>query len=958
MTTLDLTVDIQNRKFYVNNTTAATVEAFVFTRLDTVQFRVQPVKRNLIGGLRSQMEIVDVTPLTLQMAVGALETPYAVQITWTKDEANDWFTGALSFNSTPLEDPATGLFQADPSPPAIEALFEVRFLEAGQPISVIVPCTLRNAVIVTGAPAPTDIDPPSALAANLATLLVDSDDIDVQQSGNTFLFVLKDAGRPSYWTAADQAAMLALAARKGDWARRSDTNRFWLLTTADPTQLANWQEAPAGFDWQGAWSAIITYVVDAGVSKNGSSYISLQAGNLNHDPADVATIGVWWDVLAAGSTIQLATATELPSEITEQAASNQGAGAKAARSDHVHKALVATQTVAGLHSAADKRRFDMSLGPYIGGFNGIVEGMLVDGDRIVVTGAFTKYGNTPAPGIMIMDRHGLPMPDFNPGTGFTGNAPWFIIKCSDGDYMMARSTKIPWQGGTVQWLHKIDVTGTADPAFTSPATIAATGGDTLMSMAPLVDKVALLTWQTLRIIDLTGVTTATANSASDMHGLAKQPGADKVVVGQDGGDLGGVTLPHALKLVSSAAVIDATWAAGAGDGGNANVGQVILWSPNGDYVIASNGGVYGATGYEWDGGAANKHKGLYKINADGTEAADWTATIVVSASGNGALPMFIDSQGRIYFAGDVTSVNGTAVTANRLYRIDADGSNLKVFAAFNGTVYRMSGVDDEHLIVVGAFTAYGTAPVGRMVFIDADGNLIPTLDEDVDVTGAQSVSITGAGTTQLEITGGGVQSLVATVTDTYGGGAFTHNLILPDFGATEGDRLFARFILPASIDPAINVLSPTAAGSTLLAFNSLSLVSELTARFVFRNGAWELEDFSWHTSDGAPVQNLYTRGTVDYAAAVAIDLDGPSVQEITATGALELSTLAGSRAGAGRAKDVSLIITASGGDRAISFATGIKGVGNTLLNGKTAAIALRSRGANETDTIAAYAQLD
>lgn len=44
-----------------------------------------------------------------------------------------------------------------------------------------------------------------------------------------------------YWDAASQAAMLALAAKSGDMARRSDLTQTFFLTTNSPSTLADWK---------------------------------------------------------------------------------------------------------------------------------------------------------------------------------------------------------------------------------------------------------------------------------------------------------------------------------------------------------------------------------------------------------------------------------------------------------------------------------------------------------------------------------------------------------------------------------------------------------------------------------------------------------------------------------------------------------------------------------------------
>lgn len=47
---------------------------------------------------------------------------------------------------------------------------------------------------------------------------------------------------PHVFAAVSQAAMLALAATRGDFAFRSDNNKVYILSSADPTQIANWTQ--------------------------------------------------------------------------------------------------------------------------------------------------------------------------------------------------------------------------------------------------------------------------------------------------------------------------------------------------------------------------------------------------------------------------------------------------------------------------------------------------------------------------------------------------------------------------------------------------------------------------------------------------------------------------------------------------------------------------------------------
>src|SRR4051812_19568270 len=60
---------------------------------------------------------------------------------------------------------------------------------------------------------------------------------------NTFINI-PQLGPTVGWTVASQAAMLALNAKLGDLALRSDNTQTYILTTNDPTQVANWVVLP------------------------------------------------------------------------------------------------------------------------------------------------------------------------------------------------------------------------------------------------------------------------------------------------------------------------------------------------------------------------------------------------------------------------------------------------------------------------------------------------------------------------------------------------------------------------------------------------------------------------------------------------------------------------------------------------------------------------------------------
>src|SRR5277367_5562327 len=52
---------------------------------------------------------------------------------------------------------------------------------------------------------------------------------------------------------------------------------------------------PQGLTWQGTWSGATAYALNDAVQFNGTSYISIQASNLNHEPDTSPT---FWNTLA------------------------------------------------------------------------------------------------------------------------------------------------------------------------------------------------------------------------------------------------------------------------------------------------------------------------------------------------------------------------------------------------------------------------------------------------------------------------------------------------------------------------------------------------------------------------------------------------------------------------------------------------------------------------------------
>lgn len=80
---------------------------------------------------------------------------------------------------------------------------------------------------------------------------IDKEGLDLlgMSETNNAQFSLPSTGSASakYWGAIPNlAGLVALAAKRTDWAIRVDTGTTWILTTDDPTLIANWIELPKG----------------------------------------------------------------------------------------------------------------------------------------------------------------------------------------------------------------------------------------------------------------------------------------------------------------------------------------------------------------------------------------------------------------------------------------------------------------------------------------------------------------------------------------------------------------------------------------------------------------------------------------------------------------------------------------------------------------------------------------
>ena len=748
---LDLVINIRTGAFVASSVFGQSRALPPLPRRDKVNFRIQFVQDRVGGGISSPVDVVDVTPLSLVMYLGAVGTPQADQFTWTKDEVNNVFTGVLDLNTNLLE-----AAMSTASPNDLTRVLEIEVTEGSAVQTLQSEVKVVQRVFEPGADVPAAYTPPSALETNLALLLADSADIDVQHAAGVFTFVLKDAGRPTYYNPASEAAMLALsAAVKGDIAVRSDTGKSYFLSAAPYSTLANWKEITATAAVSSVFGRTGAVVVTAG-DYNATQITNTPAGNISATTVQAALNELdaekhTTQFLAYANQAAMLAGAAVVGDVAKLSDTLAVYGLSALpASTLANWKLLGYAMISGDSgmTAADKARFDLCA---CGLFNGLVRDMQIVGESVYVVGDFTTCGNVSTPYIAKIDLNGNVDPFFKlPGTGFDGPLSRVEL-ASDGDLIVgfespdAAAGKRSLNGAAAKWVWKLNPLGSLDGAFTCPDPVKATfGTDSVIAFCCMSTYIVLLTNMEMVVLDLTGaeVFRADSNGDTDFHDVQSNPAmglklllaSRKLCKYHTTFNGAGETDPKGVKLISFAPTygtdifgeIDDTWklVGNGGTGGLASYNNIAVAKDGSNLAVGCTILGLGGTSYEWNGGSSTIFRGVIRLNIDGTPYAGFAVNLTIGDTTSTPIPFAIDSLGRVYCGGNVSAVNGTSVTPYGLFRLTAAGALDKEFGPFNGAVSIVKVLDDDRIIVGGAFTTYGDAPVpiGRLLYLHADGS--------------------------------------------------------------------------------------------------------------------------------------------------------------------------------------------------------------------------------------------
>lgn len=146
-------------------------------------------------------------------------------------------------------------------------------------------------------------------------------------------------------------------------------------------------------------------------------------------------------------------------------------------------------------------------------------------------------------------------------------------------------------------------------------------------------------------------------------------------------------------------------------------------------AIDSNGKIYCAgdfTTYK-----STTYQRIIRLNTDGSIDTGFNSTAGFNTAGNYILKIKIDSNGKIYAVGGFTTYK--SVTANRIIRLNTDGTKDTGFDNSTGFDAETDDVVFDHLgqvYVTGQFTSYKGSTYRRIIKLNTDG----TIDTSFDAT--------------------------------------------------------------------------------------------------------------------------------------------------------------------------------------------------------------------------------
>ena len=206
------------------------------------------------------------------------------------------------------------------------------------------------------------------------------------------------------------------------------------------------------------------------------------------------------------------------------------------------------------------------------------------------------------------------------------------------------------------------------------------------------------------------VTSGVYESRYSVTTVAPQPDG-KILVGGNFTSFNGTTINRIVRL-NSDGTRDTAFTTNIGTGTNFNP-RTIAIQPDGKILV---GGVFTT----FNGATVNR---IVRLNSDGTRDTAFTTNTGTGAD-SGVSSIAVQSDGKIILGGDFSTFNGT--TANDIVRLNSNGTIDTAFLSNTGTgsntyVRSIAIQSDGKILVGGAFTSFNGTTANRIVRLNSDG---------------------------------------------------------------------------------------------------------------------------------------------------------------------------------------------------------------------------------------------
>ena len=273
---------------------------------------------------------------------------------------------------------------------------------------------------------------------------------------------------------------------------------------------------------------------------------------------------------------------------------------------------------------------------------------------------------------------------FNPGTGANGT---ITAIAPLGNGLIIGGTFTSYNGTTVGRIAKLNKDGTLDASFNS-------GGSGFTNSADSILAIAIGT----NDIYVGGRFTAYNGS---------NPAPDHIIKLSTSGNYAGAFSPPGLT--------------GSATGSTTHV-RAIAVQLDGNIIVAGDWNCAGG------GGCSSPTRRVMRLLPDGPKDPAYNAADALQGitSGSWVNSLAIQSDGKIIIAGTFTSYNG--VLANRIVRVNADGSRDASFACGSGAgvnspINKVAILQDGDILIAGSFTTIGSPTRSMIARLNPDGTV-------------------------------------------------------------------------------------------------------------------------------------------------------------------------------------------------------------------------------------------